>query len=98
MTASSDTTNRLYIDALLDQLNARSDETVIRYLSASVTGSALRSSIFRYARALDTLGIGPGSVVALQAPNCPDALSIRYAANLLGATTLYLPALDARRQ
>lgn len=98
MTASSDTTKRLYIDALLDQLNARSSETVIRYLSASVTGGALRSSIFRYARALDTLGIGRGSVVALQAPNCPDALAIRYAANLLGATTLYLPALDARRQ
>ncbi|MEX3973774.1 AMP-binding protein [Paraburkholderia caribensis] len=98
MTASSDTTDRLYIDALLEQLNARSDEAVIRYLSASVTGGALRSSIFRYARALETLGIGRGSVVALQAPNCPDALSIRYAGNLLGATTLYLPALDARRQ
>ena len=98
MTSFSDSTDRLYIDLLVDQLNMRSDETVIRYVSASVTARALRTSIFRYARALESLGIGAGKRVALQAPNCPDALAVRYAANLLGATTVFLPALDAKRQ
>jgi fatty-acyl-CoA synthase len=93
MTSNSKTTGRLYVDALLDQLDRRSDQPVLRYRRADVTGGALRRSIFRYARALEALGVGPGCVVALLAPICPDALAIRYAANLLGAATLFAPAL-----
>jgi fatty-acyl-CoA synthase len=83
---------RPYIDALLDQLEKQSDRAVLRYLDHDVTGRTLRSAIFRYARALVALGVGRGTLVALLAPNCPDALAIRYAANLLGAATMFLPA------
>ncbi|MFM0669572.1 class I adenylate-forming enzyme family protein [Paraburkholderia sediminicola] len=83
---------RPYVDALLDQLENQSDRAVLRYLDHDVTGRILRSAIFRYARALAALGIGQGSLVALLAPNCPDALAIRYAANLLGSATMFLPA------
>jgi fatty-acyl-CoA synthase len=83
---------RPYIDALLDQLDQQSDRAVLRYQDHDVTGKTLRSAIFRHARALATLGIGQGELVALLAPNCPDALAIRYAANLLGAATMFLPA------
>ncbi|WP_168791004.1 class I adenylate-forming enzyme family protein [Paraburkholderia aromaticivorans] len=83
---------RPYVDALLDQLESQSDRAVLRYLDHDVTGRTLRSAIFRYARALAVLGIGRGSLVALLAPNCPDALAIRYAANLLGAATMFVPA------
>jgi fatty-acyl-CoA synthase len=82
---------RPYVDALLDQLQKRSDRAVLRYLDHDVTGNALRSAIFRHARALAAIGVGPGSLVAQLAPNCPDALAIRYAANLLGAATMFLP-------
>jgi len=98
MTSYSETTEQLYVDALLDQLGIRSDKPVLRYLSTDVTGGALRRSIFRYARALEALGIGRGCLVALLAPNCPDALAIRYSANLLGAATLFMPALAKRDQ
>jgi fatty-acyl-CoA synthase len=98
MTSYSETTEPLYVDALLDQLGIRSDRPVLRYLRTDVTGGALRRSIFRYARALEALGIGRGSLVALLAPNCPDALAIRYSANLLGAATLFMPALAKRDQ
>ena len=98
MKNDSETAERLYVDALLDQLGIRPDKPVLRYLHADVTGDALRRSIFRYARALQALGIGRGSLLALLAPNCPDALAIRYAANLLGAATLFMPALAKRDQ
>ncbi|MFM0337412.1 class I adenylate-forming enzyme family protein [Paraburkholderia fungorum] len=98
MPGVSDTTERLYVDALLDQLGTQPDKPVLRYRRTDLTGGALRSSIFRYARALEALGIGRGCLVALLAPNCPDALAIRYAANLLGAATLFMPALAKRDQ
>ncbi|MFM0220694.1 class I adenylate-forming enzyme family protein [Paraburkholderia dipogonis] len=82
---------RPYVDALLDQLENQSDRAVLRYLDHDVTGRTLRSTIFRYARALAALGIGRSCLVALLAPNCPDALAIRYAANLLGSATMFVP-------
>jgi fatty-acyl-CoA synthase len=84
---------RPYVDVLLDQLEKRADGTVLRYLDEDVTGNAFRASIYRHARALATLGVARGSFVALFAPNCPDALAIRYAANLLGAASMFLPAI-----
>src|ERR1700733_10304296 len=98
MTRYSETAGPLYVDALLEQLGIGPDKPILRYLHTDVTGGALRRSIFRYARALEALGIGRGTLVALLAPNCPDALAIRYAANLLGAATLFMPALAKRDQ
>jgi fatty-acyl-CoA synthase len=84
---------RSYIGALLYQLKMRADQVVLRYQKNDVTGDALRRAIFRYARTLEALGIGRNSLVAQFASNCPDALAIRYAANLLGAGTMFVPAL-----
>ncbi|MBN3765225.1 AMP-binding protein [Burkholderia sp. Ac-20365] len=84
---------RPYIDTLLEELRTRASEPVIRYQGTDLSGSLLRNAIYRYARALSALGIGRGAIVALHAPNRPDALVVRYAANLLGAATMFLPAL-----
>jgi fatty-acyl-CoA synthase len=89
---------RSYVDILLDQLDKRASGAVLRYHDEDVTGHAFRASIYRHARALATLGIGRGSLVALFAPNCPDALAIHYAANLLGAASMYLPAIASAEQ
>ncbi len=48
--------------------------------------------IHRYARALSGVGIRRGKLVALFAPNTPDALVIRYGTHLLGAATVFLSA------
>ncbi|TCG09797.1 AMP-dependent synthetase [Paraburkholderia steynii] len=93
MEANAETIYRPYVDALLSELKTRAYQPVIRYQGKDVTRGELRSAIFRYARALDALGIGRDAVVALHAPNRPDALAVRYAANLLGAATMFLPAL-----
>ncbi|GJH10504.1 AMP-binding protein [Caballeronia novacaledonica] len=89
---------RSYVDVLLDQLDAHADRAVLRYLDEDVTGGALRASIYRYARALASFGITRGALVAMFAPNCPDALAIRYATNLLGAATMFLPAIASAEQ
>ncbi|MGF6721125.1 fatty-acyl-CoA synthase [Paraburkholderia sp. GAS41] len=93
-----DSAFRPYIDVLLDQLEKHSERAVLRYLDHDVTGNTLRRAIFRYARALAALGIGRGDLVALLAPNCPHALAIRYAANLIGAATMFLPASASAEQ
>ncbi len=81
-------------DTLLAQLSAQGDRVVLRHGGADLTGRELQSAIYRHARALATLDIGRGQLVALFAPNCPDALAIRYAVNLLGAAVVLLPLLD----
>jgi fatty-acyl-CoA synthase len=80
----------LYITRLVACLTDAGPRIMLRHGNADITGGELLASIYRYARALMTLGIGRGSFVALFAPNCPEAITIRYAANLIGAGTVYL--------
>ena len=86
MTATS------YIDSLVSVLGGAPDRTVLRSAGTGTTGAELLAAIYRYARALDTQGVGPGDLVALLAPNRPEALAVRYAAHLIGAAAVYLSA------
>ena len=88
-----------YIERLVGRLAQLGDRPCVRYGGCDIPAADLLASIYRYAVALDSLGIGRGDVVALFAPNRPEALSIRYAANLIGAgaTFLSIPqTLEAR--
>jgi acyl-CoA synthetase (AMP-forming)/AMP-acid ligase II len=88
-----------YIDLLLAELEHKDSSFVLRHGDRDMSGDQLRRSIFRYARALASLGVQRGRLVALFAPNCPEALAIRYAAHLLGAAAVFLsvPATPERR-
>ena len=92
-------TEPVYISRLVARLGDLGSQTVLRYRNESVAATDLLTSIYQYARALATLGIGRGSLVALCAPNSPNAIAIRYAANLLGSAAVYLskPATSALR-
>ncbi|MGY1746842.1 class I adenylate-forming enzyme family protein [Blastococcus sp. SYSU D00695] len=83
---------RSYVVDLLAVLRRAGDRAVLRCAGADTSGTGLLAAISRSARALGAAGIGPGDLVALLAPNRPDALAVRYAAHLLGAGTAYLPA------
>jgi fatty-acyl-CoA synthase len=89
----------LYISRLISCLADADSRIMLRYGNVGIAANELLASIHRYARALMTLGIGRGSFVALFAPNCSDAIAIRYAANLIGSGTVYLsnPATSERR-
>jgi fatty-acyl-CoA synthase len=81
-----------YIQTLLRSLCSRGCETVISCAGASLTAQEFLADIFRDTRALEQLGIRRGSLLALIAPNRPEALAIRYAGHVLGAATVFLPA------
>lgn len=83
-------TELIYVAKLIDKLSRAGSAVVLAHGDATVTGDELVASIYRYARALSGIGIGRGGLLALMAPNCPAALTVRYAANLVGAATTYL--------
>lgn len=84
-------TEAVYVAKLIDRLSQAPSAEVLRLGNETITGGELRASIYRYARALAGNGIGRGSLLALLAPNHPAALAVRYAANLIGAASTYLP-------
>jgi 4-coumarate--CoA ligase len=51
-----------------------------------LTGAALIEGARRFAGGLAARGIGPGNVVALMAPNCPEFAVVFYGCALAGAT------------
>jgi fatty-acyl-CoA synthase len=87
-----------YIDSLVTALGGAGDRPVLRSAEAGtagtgmsgITGAELLAMIYRYARVLDAQGLRPGDLVALLAPNRPEALAVRYAAHLIGAAAVYL--------
>jgi fatty-acyl-CoA synthase len=83
---------RPYIEDLITALRQAGDRTVLRRDGAGTTGAELLALVYRYARALEWLGIGRGDLVAVYAPNRPAALALRYATHLLGAASVYLSA------
>jgi acyl-CoA synthetase (AMP-forming)/AMP-acid ligase II len=81
----------IYIESLLARLEQEKDRPVLRHRGQDITARALLCSITSFATALDRLGVHAGHLVALLAPNSPDALAVRYATHLLGAASSYLP-------
>jgi fatty-acyl-CoA synthase len=75
---------------LIDRLEQAGDQPVVRHEGVDTSGRELLDEIHRSALALEALGIGRGDLVALYAPNRPDALAVRYATHLLGAASVFL--------
>ena len=88
-----------YVDSLVTTLGAAGSRPVLHRAGTGTTGDELLTMIYRYARALEGLGLRPGDLVALLASNRPEALAVRYAAHLLGVGAVYLsapPSADTR--
>ncbi|WP_421726137.1 AMP-binding protein [Bauldia sp.] len=58
-----------------------------------VSGTELRQSVFGAAAVLKENGVGPGSVVAIWAPNSPEWIAAALACHLLGAILAPIDAL-----
>jgi fatty-acyl-CoA synthase len=84
------TIDDIYICRLLRELERAGCSTIIRHNGQDISGQTFRASIFQFARVLRDLGIGRGALLGMFAPNCPEALALRYAAHVLGAATVYL--------
>ncbi|WP_369253183.1 class I adenylate-forming enzyme family protein [Geodermatophilus amargosae] len=81
-----------YVQDLVTVLQRNGQRPVLRYAGTDTTAAELVAAVSRYARALASLGVGPGDLVAVFAPNRPEALALRYGAHLAGAAVMYLPA------
>ena len=92
--------DQIYIDRLLRVLEGAAHATVLRYRDQDVSGDKLRALIFQYAWVLRDMDVGRGKLLAMFAPNRPEALAMRYAAHVLGAATVYLsiPGSEAQRK
>src|ERR1700761_9177641 len=92
--------DQIYVDRLLHVLHQSGGNTVLRYEAESISGKNLQGAIFRYAKVLRDLGVGPGTLLAMFASNRPEALAIRYATHVLGAAAVYLsvPATEVQRR
>lgn len=86
------TAARPYIEGMTEALRRAGDQPLLRWDGAGTTGGELLAAIYRYARALESLGVARGDLVAMYAPNRPEALALRYATHLLGAASVYLSA------
>lgn len=80
----------VYIEDLIAALEVPEERPVLRCDGIDTTAVGLLAAVRRTARALDGLGVGRGDLVALLAPNRPEALAVRYAAHLIGTGAAFL--------
>ena len=75
-------------ERIFEGLEGRDDDTVLvdGPSGRSLTGAEFRDQVQRLANGLWDRGIGPGKVVALVAPNCPEYCVIFHAVAWAGAT------------
>jgi fatty-acyl-CoA synthase len=99
-TGLKETGGPVYVERVISRLRERGDAEVLVHRDRRMSGTELAAEVFRCARALRRLDIGPGKLVALFAPNVPEAIVIRYAASLIGAPSMFLarPSEPARRE
>jgi fatty-acyl-CoA synthase len=74
--------DQVYIHRLLRELQRLGPAAVLRYRSLNYSGDMLRALIFQYARVLRDMDVSRGKLLAMFAPNCPEALALRYAAHI----------------
>ena len=78
------------------------DRVAIDFLGATTTYARLSQQVDRAAQALRRLGVGPGGVVGVILPNCPQHVVIAYAAWRIGAIVAehnpLAPAAQIREQ
>ncbi|WP_410641248.1 class I adenylate-forming enzyme family protein [Amycolatopsis sp. lyj-346] len=80
-----------YVSEILSLLAAEPDRDVVHWRGEAFSGGDLIRSVTEAFLALRDRGVGKGDVVAiLVAPNSPETLTVRYAAQLLGGAVCYL--------
>ncbi|AYN43204.1 fatty acid--CoA ligase [Streptomyces dangxiongensis] len=80
-----------YVEHLLAVLGRHPERPAVATQDGtSVLAGRLRDSILQVAAGLTALGIRRGQTVTLLTGNRPEALAVRYAANLLGARVVFL--------
>ncbi|MCQ2419304.1 MAG: AMP-binding protein [Clostridia bacterium] len=74
------------------------DQTAFDFMGSSTCYRKLLSETVKCARALKALGVRPGECVTIAMPNCPQAIYLFYAVNLVGAIANMIHPLSAEKE
>ncbi|WP_372404150.1 AMP-binding protein [Streptomyces luteireticuli] len=81
---------RTFVDDILDSLGAVPSREALVHRERRITAGEFRDLVHRLAHALRARGLERGQTVTLLSGNLPEALAVRYAANLLGCRVTHL--------
>ncbi|MBQ9348580.1 MAG: AMP-binding protein [Oscillibacter sp.] len=76
----------------------RPDGIAFDFMGRSTTYRRLVSEVERCARALKTIGVRQGDSVTIAMPNCPQAIFLFYAVNLVGGIANMIHPLSAEKE
>ncbi|MDH6117948.1 fatty-acyl-CoA synthase [Kitasatospora sp. GAS204A] len=81
---------RTYVEDTLDALGQWPEREALVHEGRRISAGELRGLVYRMARVLLDQGLGRGRTVTLLSGNLPEAIAVRYAANLIGCTVNHL--------
>lgn len=73
-------------------------QVAFNFMGKSTTYAQMVKEINRCAKSLKTIGIGKGDKVTIAMPNCPQAIYMFYAVNLVGAVANMVHPLSAEKE
>ena len=74
------------------------DSAAFRFMGKATSYRELVKNIESCARSLKTIGVREGDKVTIALPNCPQAIYMFYAVNLVGAVANMIHPLSAERE
>ena len=74
------------------------NNTAFTFMGKSTTYKKMMQEIERCARSLKTIGVRPGDRVTIAMPNCPQAIYMFYAVNLVGGIANMIHPLSAEKE
>ncbi|KOV64038.1 AMP-binding protein [Streptomyces sp. MMG1121] len=81
---------RSHVEYILDALRQNPDRETLVYGNQRVTAGEFCALVHRMAWAMQAQGVERGQTVTLLSGNLPEAVAVRYAANLIGARVNHL--------
>ena len=85
-------------DAVNKAAKEHPDFTAFTFMGKSTSYRTMISEIERCARALKTIGVRENDKVTIALPNCPQAIYLFYAVNLVGAVANMVHPLSAEKE
>ena len=85
-------------DKVLDIANRYPNNVAFDFMGRSTTYKKMVEEIENCARALKTIGVREGDRVTIALPNCPQAIYMFYAVNLVGAVCNMIHPLSAEKE
>ena len=85
-------------DAVKQMADSRPNAVAFDFMGKSTTYKHMLESIERCAKSLKTIGIREGDAVTIAMPNCPQAIFMFYAVNMIGGIANMIHPLSSEKE